>query len=223
MLQIVTVRFQPARTRSEFLANEMALRIGDRCVVTTDRGVELGRVVACRSPHNENLPDLRMHKTLRRATERDLYLYEKNRDRESYAHRLCRKRIKVRKLEMKLSRVEAIFDGSRVVFYFTADGRIDFRELVKDLARELRTRIEMRQIGARDEARLIGGTGCCGIGENCSARFLKELKSVSVRTAKAQDLAINPSRLSGMCGRLKCCLNFESEASGCNGRESSPA
>ena len=116
---------------------------------------------------------------------------------------------------MKLSRVESIFDGSRIIFYFTSEGRVDFRELVKDLAREMRTRIEMRQIGARDEARLLGGLGCCGTGENCSAKFLRELKSVSVRTAKAQDLAINPSRLSGMCGRLKCCLNFESEVKGC--------
>lgn len=211
MLQVVTIRFKPTRTRQEFLANELALRIGDRCVVATDRGVELGMVV---DEHNAaTLPtdSARLHKALRKATERDLYLHERSKDREEAAYRFCRKRIKVRRLPMKLSRVEYIFDGSRVIFYFTADGRIDFRELVKDLARDLRTRIEMRQIGARDEAKLLGGLGCCGTGENCSAKFLKELKSVSVKTAKAQDLAINPNRLSGMCGRLKCCLNFESE------------
>src|SRR5690606_26374833 len=126
----------------------------------------------------------------------------------------CRKRIKVRKLPMKLSKVEYIFDGSRVIFYFTADHRVDFRELVKDLARQLRTRIEMRQIGARDEARLIGGLGCCGLGENCSKLFLKELSSVSVRTVKEQGLGMNLNRLSGMCGRLKCCLNFETGGNG---------
>ena len=215
MLQIATVKSEVIRKRTDFLASDLHLRIGDRCIVTTDRGVELGIVTDVRGAQNRSLSDLKMHRALRHATERDLYLYEKKKDREESAYRLCRKRIKVRRLPMKLSRVEYIFDGSRVIFYFTADGRIDFRELVKDLARQLRTRIEMRQIGARDEAKLLGGLGCCGIGENCSARFLRELKSVSVKTAKAQDLAINPGRLSGMCGRLKCCLNFESEVEGC--------
>ncbi len=211
MLQIVTVKSEVIRSRSDYLASDLKLRIGDRCVVATGRGVELGIVTDWHSAENQGPGHHKLHKALRKATDRDLYLYEKKKDREEYAFRFCRKRIKVRKLPMKLSRVEYIFDGSRVIFYFTADGRIDFRELVKDLARELRTRIEMRQIGARDEARLLGAVGSCGIGENCSARFLKELHSVSVRTAKAQDLAINPTRLSGMCGRLKCCLNFEAE------------
>ena len=114
---------------------------------------------------------------------------------------------------MKLSQVEYIFDGSRVIFYFTSGQRVDFRGLVKDLAGELKTRIEMRQIGARAEARLIGGQGCCGVGENCSSSFLQELRSVTVKTVKAQNLGMNPNRLSGMCGRLKCCLNFEVQKS----------
>ncbi|HSR70535.1 MAG TPA: regulatory iron-sulfur-containing complex subunit RicT [Acidobacteriota bacterium] len=212
MLQIVSVKYGAPKIHSDFVASDVPLRLGDRCVVTTDRGVELGMVVETDSAENRSMrSDMRHRKVLRRATERDLYLYEKKNDRETSAFALCRRRIAVRKLPMKLSRVEYIFDGSRVIFYFTADGRIDFRELVKDLARELRTRIEMRQIGARDEAKLLGGMGCCGTGENCSSMFLKELKSVSVKTAKAQDLTINPGRLSGMCGRLKCCLNFESE------------
>ncbi len=215
MLQIVTVKFEPGGSRGDFLAHEVPLRVGDRCIVATDRGVELGIVVDGHSPKDQNYREAKLHRALRRATERDLYLYEKKKDRENYAFRFCRKRVAYRGLRMKLSRVESIFDGSRIIFYFTSEGRVDFRELVKDLAREMRTRIEMRQIGARDEARLLGGLGCCGTGENCSAKFLRELKSVSVRTAKAQDLAINPSRLSGMCGRLKCCLNFESEVKGC--------
>jgi cell fate regulator YaaT (PSP1 superfamily) len=160
-----------------------------------------------------NASEPKVPKALRKATERDLYLYEKKKDREEAAYRLCRKRIRARKLPMRLSRVEYIFDGSRVVFYFTANRRVDFRELVKDLARELRTRIEMRQVGARDEAKMIGGVGCCSLSETCSSAFLVELRSVGVKAAKAQDLGMNPNRLSGLCGRLKCCLNFELDKS----------
>lgn len=207
MLELVTVKFPTDNSRAEFLANDLNLRVGDRCIVATDRGVELGLVLDGRKA--DNLGESKLHRALRRATERDLYLFAKKKEREDFAYRLCQKRIKVRRLNMKLSKVEYIFDGSRVIFYFTADRRVDFRELVKDLARELRTRIEMRQIGARDEARLIGGMGCCGREENCSKLFLKDLKSVSVKTAKEQELGMNLNRLSGMCGRLKCCLNFE--------------
>lgn len=216
MLEIVTVKFAEGDQKGEFLSHDLQLRIGDRCIVTTDRGVELGMVVDERTA--ENLSDKGIHKALRRATERDLYLFEKKRDKEDFAYQFCRKRIIVRKLSMKLSKVEYLFDGSRVVFYFTAERRVDFRELVKDLARQLRTRIEMRQIGARDEARLVGGVGSCGRGENCSKLFMKELKSVSVRTVKKQGMGINMTRLSGMCGRLKCCLNFEAQRSGRKGR-----
>ncbi len=209
MVSVLTVKFEASKTRGEFIAGGDDLRIGDRCVVATDRGVELGMVTETRLVENLNLHDTKIHKVLRRATERDLYLQEKKKEREEIARRFCRKRIKARKLPMKLTCVEWIFDGSRVIFYFTANKRIDFRELVKDLARELKTRIEMRQIGARDEAKLLGGQGCCGTGENCSSGFLQELRSVTVRTVKAQRLGMNPNRLSGMCGRLKCCLNFE--------------
>ena len=220
MIEIITVKFQQDKRMLEFLAHDMALRVGDRCVVATDRGVELGIVVQGR--HADNLGESRLQKVLRKATERDLYLNEKKQEKEEFAFRLCRKRIKVRDLPMKLSKVECLFDGSRVIFYFTADHRVDFRELVKDLARELRTRIEMRQIGARDEARLVGGLGSCGLGENCSKKFLKELTSVSVKTVKRQGLGMNLNRLSGMCGRLKCCLNFAApddlEPNGCRSR-----
>ncbi|MFZ0430825.1 MAG: regulatory iron-sulfur-containing complex subunit RicT [Acidobacteriota bacterium] len=206
MIEIITVKFRQDKRVLEFLSHDVDLRIGDYCVVATERGVELGMVV--RGRHADNLGENRLQKVLRKATERDLYLNEKKQEKEELAFRMCRKRIQARDLPMKLSKVEYLFDGSRVIFYFTADHRVDFRELVKDLARELRTRIEMRQIGARDEARLVGGLGNCGLGENCSKKFLKELSSVSVKTVKRQGLGMNLNRLSGMCGRLKCCLNF---------------
>lgn len=219
MLEIVTIKFPTDNRRGEFLAHDLQLRVGDRCIVTTDRGVELGIVVNGRKA--DNLAEQKSHKALRKATERDLYLNEKKRDKEDFAYQLCKKRIQARNLMMKLSKVECLFDGSRIIFYFTADHRVDFRDLVKDLARELRTRIEMRQIGARDEAKIIGGLGCCSCGENCSKAFLTHLESVSVRTVKEQGLGMNLNRLSGMCGRLKCCLNFasgdEEEFASCGG------
>ncbi len=209
MLEIVTVRFEANKTTANFLAHDVPLRVGDRCVVTTKRGVELGLVIDGRRAEKLGRGRSKANKALRKATERDLYLHEKKKDQETRAFQLCKKMIKTQKLSMKLSRVEYVFDGSRVIFYFTATQRVDFRNLVKTLARRLRAHVEMHQIGARDEAKLVGGMGCCGTGENCSAKFLKDLKSVSVRAAKKQGLTVNPSRLSGMCGRLKCCLNFE--------------
>lgn len=214
MLEIVTVKFETNKSTAKLLARDVALRVGDRCIVSTKRGVELGLVIHGQRAENLDLGASKVNKALRKATERDLYLHEKKKDQEAHAYQLCKKLIRADKLPMKLSRVEYIFDGSRVIFYFTATRRVDFRGLVKSLAGRLRARIEMRQIGARDEAKLIGGMGCCGLGENCSARFLKELKSVSIRAAKAQGLTVNPGRLSGMCGRLKCCLNYEVGATG---------
>ena len=214
MLEIVTVKFETNKSTANLLARDVELRVGDRCIVSTKRGVELGLVIHGQRAENLDLGASKVNKALRKATERDLYLHEKKKDQEAHAYQLCKKLIRADKLPMKLSRVEYIFDGSRVIFYFTATRRVDFRGLVKSLARRLRARIEMRQIGARDEAKLIGGMGCCGLGENCSARFLKELKSVSVRAAKEQGLTVNPGRLSGMCGRLKCCLNYEVGATG---------
>jgi cell fate regulator YaaT (PSP1 superfamily) len=214
MLEIVTVKFETNKSTAKLLARDVELRVGDRCIVSTKRGVELGLVIHGQRAENLDLGASKVNKALRKATERDLYLHEKKKDQETRAYEICKKLIRADKLPMKLSRVEYIFDGSRVIFYFTATRRVDFRSLVKNLARRLRARIEMRQIGARDEAKLIGGMGCCGLGENCSARFLKELKSVSVRAAKEQGLTVNPGRLSGMCGRLKCCLNYEVGAAG---------
>ena len=207
MYELLTLRFGLRKTIGRFLATNMSFRIGDRCVVSTERGVELGMVLDSHQLDTDGTKESTLGKALRRATERDLYLYEKKKDWENTAYRLCRKQIKAYKLPMKLSEVEYVF------IYFTANRRVDFRRLVKQLARRLRTRIEMRQVGARDEAKLIGGLGCCGLGQNCSALFLKELKSVSVRTVKRQDLRMSMNRLSGMCGRLKCCLNYEVDTS----------
>ena len=209
MLEVVNVQFENNGSVAQFLARDIELRVGDRCIVSTERGVELGLVLDARRAEHLDSGDAKVNKALRKATERDLYLHEKKKDREHSAFRVAKKLAKQHKLSMKLSSVEYVFDGSRVIFYFTAGQRVDFRELVKDLARRLRTRIEMRQIGARDEAKMVGGQGCCGTGENCSSKFLRELKSVSVRAAKDQGLTVNPGRLSGMCGRLKCCLNYE--------------
>jgi len=206
MLEVVTVKFPTDRRRGEFLAHDLELRVGDRCIVTTDRGVELGVVVS--GSKANNLAEQKSHKALRKATERDLYLNEKKRDKEDFAYRLCKKRIKARKLMMKLSKVECVFDGSRIIFYFTADHRVDFRELVKDLVQKYHTRIEMRQIGVRYEAKMVGALGTCGR-QLCCSSFLTNFEPVSIRMAKEQNLSLNPSKISGMCGRLMCCLTYE--------------
>jgi cell fate regulator YaaT (PSP1 superfamily) len=148
---------------------------------------------------------------VRTATADDIRTHQENARRESEAHAFCLKRIEARSLPMKLTRTEVLLDRSKAIFYFTADGRIDFRELVKDLAHELRTRIEMRQIGVRDEARMVGGIGPCG--KNlCCASFLSDFEPITVKMAKDQKLALNPAKLSGVCGRLMCCLIYEHES-----------
>lgn len=184
---------------------------GDYVVVQTERGAVLGEVVQrvdSYSPPGEKSPYSRI---VRAATADDIRAHQENARRETDAHSFCMKRIEDRALPMKLARTEVLLDRSKAVFYFTADGRIDFRELVKDLAHELRTRIEMRQIGVRDEARMIGGIGPCG--KNlCCASFLSDFEPITVKMAKDQKLALNPAKLSGVCGRLMCCLIYEHES-----------
>ena len=147
-------------------------------------------------------------RVVRRATREDVLLRLKHQQREQDAHRICLMKIRERGLAMKLARVEQLFDGSRLIFYYTADGRVDFRELVRDLAAHFRTRIEMRQIGVRDEARMLGGYGPCGR-PLCCTTWLQSFEPISIKMAKQQNLSLNPSKLSGMCGRLKCCLRYE--------------
>lgn len=181
---------------------------GDDVIVQVDGAPVLGRVMA--------VPDVVTHRPasndpcrlVRRATNQDLYLRQRHAQRERDALRLATMKVRERGLAMKLVRVEHAFDGSRLVFYFTAEERVDFRELVRELASEYKTRIELRQIGVRDEAKLLSGYGTCGRPLCCST-FLKSFDPVSIKMAKQQDLALNPARLSGLCGRLKCCLRFE--------------
>ncbi|BCR05135.1 hypothetical protein DESUT3_22040 [Desulfuromonas versatilis] len=210
MIRIVPVKFRIAGKHYTFKSLDLELRTGDQVVVETDRGRALGIVVSApREVPESDAPD-GLKTVLRLATDEDRALADTNAAREEEAFRFCLQRIHERKMEMKLVRAEYLFDGSKIVFFFTADGRVDFRELVKDLAHHFHTRIEMRQIGVRDEAKLTGGIGICGR-ELCCCTFLTDFAPVSVRMAKEQGLALNPSKISGQCGRLLCCLNYEFE------------
>jgi cell fate regulator YaaT (PSP1 superfamily) len=210
MIRIVPIKFRAAGRHYDFNALHFELTAGDRVVVETDRGRALGTVVESprEIPPSEAPEDIKS--IVRPATDEDIALADVNTTREKEALRFCQQRIKERRMEMKLVRAEYLFDGSKIIFYFTADGRVDFRELVKDLAHHFHTRIEMRQIGVRDEAKMIGGIGICGR-ELCCCTFLTEFAPVSVKMAKEQGLALNPNKISGQCGRLLCCLGYEFE------------
>lgn len=207
-LKLVGVSFHCAGKIFDFDAQDLNLIPGDRVIVETERGRALGTVV--NKPHETAPQDAppKLKSVIRIATEEDLQMAGSNGQREQDAMKFCQKRINERKMEMKLVKAEYLFDGSKIIFYFTADGRVDFRELVRDLAQHFRTRIEMRQIGVRDEAKLVGGLGICGR-ELCCSSHLREFAPVSVKMAKAQGLALNPTKISGQCGRLLCCLAYE--------------
>lgn len=181
---------------------------GDYAVVQTERGASLGAVIRRIDGHTPKGDKPPVGKVLRVASAEDMRSHQENARRESEAEAFCTARIAERGLPMKLVRAEYLLDRSKAVFYFTADGRIDFRELVKDLAHEIRTRIEMRQIGVRDEARVVGGIGPCGK-ELCCSSHLSRFEPITVKMAKEQGLALNPAKLSGVCGRLMCCLIYE--------------
>ncbi|WP_243374476.1 stage 0 sporulation family protein [Geotalea sp. SG265] len=208
MIKIVKIQFSPAGKLYDFNANNIELKVGDKVIVETERGKSMGSVVV---PPRE-LPEAHLHEglknILRKADQADLATVAANAAKEKEAHRFCLEKIKERGMEMKLVRVEYLFDGSKAIFYFTADGRVDFRELVKDLAHAFHTRIEMRQIGVRDESKMVGGIGICGR-ELCCSSYLREFEPVSVKMAKEQNLALNPTKISGQCGRLLCCLSYE--------------
>ncbi|MCA1796831.1 MAG: hypothetical protein LC645_04665 [Geobacteraceae bacterium] len=208
---VVTVKFRNAGKQYDFDTNGIELKCHDQVVVETSRGRALGTVV--RDPRN--LVDIgkrpqELKKVLRLATEADINMTRISRAKEDEAFAFCTERIKKRNLPMNLVKADYLFDGSKILFHFTAESRIDFRELVKDLAHHFHTRIEMRQIGVRDEAKLIGGLGICGR-ELCCSTFITEFQPVSVKMAKQQGLALNPSKISGQCGRLLCCLGYEYE------------
>jgi len=207
MYKVVGIRFKRACKVYYFEADE-AYHRGDQVIVETSRGLELGEVVMENRNVGESEVVHPLKKILRKATTEDLQYQEETRELESKAFEKCQDRIKKHQLEMKLVGAEYTFDRSKIIFYFTAEGRVDFRELVKDLASIFKTRIELRQIGVRDEAKIIGGMGPCGR-PLCCATFIREFASVSIRMAKSQNLSLNPTKISGVCGRLMCCLKYE--------------
>lgn len=210
MVTIVGVRFKKAGKIYYFLLGEETLTIDDGVIVETARGVEYGTVVIGPKEVAKDSLVMPVKEVMRKATPKDLQQLEKNEEREEKAFAICLEKIAKRKLPMKLINVEYTFDMNKIVFFFTADGRIDFRELVKDLATVFRTRIELRQVGVRDEAKVLNGIGACGR-PLCCSNFLGDFSPVSIRMAKDQNLSLNPTKISGVCGRLMCCLNYEDD------------
>ena len=208
MTEIIGVRFKEGGKVYYFDPSGASVEIGQKVVVETARGIELGEVSVANKMVGENEIVSPLKKLVRVATPEDVARAEENRRREKEALGICQDCITRRGLEMSLVDVEYAFDGSKLLFYFTADGRVDFRELVKDLAGIFRTRIELRQIGVRDEAKMLGGLGICGRPFCCSS-FLSEFHPVSIKMAKEQSLSLNPVKISGTCGRLMCCLQYE--------------
>ena len=211
MAEIIGVRFKNVGKIYYFDPDGKTLQQGDRVIVETARGVECGEVAVVNRdvPAEEIAQPLK--KLIRVAKPEDLDRMRENAEKEKTAFDICCKKIEAHKLDMKLVEVEYTFDNSKILFYFTADGRVDFRELVKDLASVFRTRIELRQIGVRDEAKMLGGLGICGRPFCCST-FLGGFQPVSIKMAKEQNLSLNPVKISGTCGRLMCCLKYEQEA-----------
>ncbi|MBS6183576.1 MAG: stage 0 sporulation family protein [Clostridium celatum] len=208
MIKVVGVRFKKAGKIYYFDPADMDIKKDSYVVVETARGVEFGECVIGIKEISEDDIVAPLKSVLRIATEEDINKHFKNKDKEKDAFEICLKKIQEHGLTMKLIDVEYTFDNNKVIFYFTADGRVDFRELVKDLAAIFKTRIELRQIGVRDEAKMLGGLGPCGRPMCCST-FLGDFASVSIKMAKEQNLSLNPTKISGICGRLMCCLNYE--------------
>lgn len=209
MVKIVGVRFKRNGKIYYFRPGILQLKAQDAVIVETARGVEMGTVIIVEKEVGEDELVSPLKEITRKATAEDLLKQEENRAAEKEAFQICVKKIAQHKLPIKLVEVSFTFDVSKIIFYFTAEGRVDFRDLVKDLASVFRTRIELRQIGVRDEAKIIGGIGTCGR-ELCCHSVLSDFQPVSIRMAKKQNLSLNPAKISGVCGRLMCCLKFES-------------
>lgn len=210
MVEVIGVRFRTAGKIYFFNPKEFQVKSGDHVIVETARGIEFGSVVSERRQVKEKCIGDELKPVLRIATKEDEERAAKNREKEKEAYKICLDKIKEHKLDMKLVSTEYTFDNNKVLFYFTADGRIDFRELVKDLASVFKTRIELRQIGVRDETKIKGGIGICGRSLCCNT-FLSEFVPVSIKMAKEQNLSLNPTKISGVCGRLMCCLKNEQD------------
>ncbi|WP_010294000.1 PSP1 domain-containing protein [Clostridium senegalense] len=208
MVTVIGVRFKKAGKIYYFNPGELDIKCSDFVVVETARGVEFGECVIGRRQICEKKIVSPLKDVIRKATEEDILKNKENKEKEEEAFSVCMEKIEKHALDMKLIDVEYTFDNNKVIFYFTADGRVDFRELVKDLASVFRTRIELRQIGVRDEAKMKGGLGPCGRPLCCST-FLGDFVPVSIKMAKEQNLSLNPTKISGICGRLMCCLNYE--------------
>lgn len=208
MTEIVSVRFKDSGKIYYFSPNGLTVKAGQHVVVETARGIECAVAASGNKTVDDESIVSPLKSVLRIATDEDIKILESNKKKEKEAYEICLKKIEEHNLDMSLSEVEYAFDGSKIIFYFTADGRIDFRELVKDLASAFHKRIELRQIGVRDEAKMIGGLGICGRPFCCST-FLGDFHSVSIKMAKEQGLSLSPGKISGTCGRLMCCLQYE--------------
>lgn len=210
MQGLILVRLRDSGQTYSYNPQELAVKEGDYVIVEHDRGLDYGQIVSSKDTTVEANPKESPKKVVRIAREQDIKQIEDNRIKSKEAFNACLKKIEEHKLDMKLVQAEYSFDRSKIVFYFTAGGRVDFRNLVKDLAKIFKARIELRQIGVRDEARLFGGFGSCGR-ELCCAKFLKDFEPVTIKMAKEEGLPLNPPKISGLCGRLMCCLSFEYE------------
>ena len=211
MIEIISVRFKNGGKQYYFNPNGLQFAEGDGVIVETSRGVEYGECTQANSMIDEMDLTAPLRPVLRAATEEDKLTVEKNKEKEEKAFQVCQEKIAEHGLDMKLVEVEYSFEGNKILFFFTSEGRVDFRALVKDLAGTLHARIELRQIGVRDEAKMLGGLGICGR-PFCCSQFLNEFQPVSIKMAKTQNLSLNPTKISGTCGRLMCCLKYEQDA-----------
>ncbi len=211
MTEVVSVKFKENGRSYYFSPFGKEFNIGDNVIVETQNGIEFGTVSAGNRMVEDDTIIPPLKKVIRQANEHDLKKLEENKQKEKEALEVCTKMVIEHKLDMKLVGVEYSFDATKIIFFFTSDGRVDFRALVKDLAAHFHTRIELRQIGVRDEARYMGGLGICGQ-PYCCKRFLSDFQPVSIKMAKEQGLSLNPTKISGSCGRLMCCLKYEQNA-----------
>ena len=211
MTEIISVKFKENGRAYSFDPAGITAEIGESVIVETQNGTEMGTVSAANHEVDNGAIVKPLRKVLRKATEKDMARRDENKRKEKEALGICEELVSAHKLDMKLVDVEYSFDAGKIVFFFTSDGRVDFRELVKDLASRFHTRIELRQIGVRDEAKMLGGLGICGR-PYCCKQFLNDFQPVSIKMAKEQGLSLNPTKISGSCGRLMCCLKYEQDA-----------
>ncbi|MBU1168150.1 MAG: stage 0 sporulation family protein [Proteobacteria bacterium] len=210
MQKVVGIRFKPSGKIYDFSCGPFVLDVGDKVIVTTEQGLGYGLVATAPVPLSERTSKSPLKKVFRLATDADSEQREKNIQLENEAVEYCQKQVDELKLDMNLFSVESTFDTSKLTFFFTAEGRVDFRQLVKNLVKQFRVRIEMRQVGIRNQAKMCGGLGRCGR-EICCSSYIEKFDPVSIRMAKEQGLSLNPTKISGLCGRLMCCLTFENE------------